>query len=316
MPSPVDSEYKVPEHPKAIVERYRKIREHARRSEGQEKLTAKALLGKMRAEYVGIREQVRKLDQAEAIAKANEHVARAAAAKAAAMQAGDTVPSAADQVAYWAGFIEETIAYIADHPNEPAPSAVAFAETMDLGPEGRIFTSIKRMGVRAVATWADGQIAERVRDLRAMQRDLDRGRLPAAVQRVVDKATGAKGKRRPKAKRKAAPPSRKRKKSMTVALLKKIEDECDVSVAESEDKDTGEELYEFELVVPKKLWSKLCENPEVLVGYMNGLADEDAEDPEDEPSDSGLGLDPDDPFPNDDDEPELPDEDEEDEDDE
>lgn len=141
-----------------------------------------------------------------------------------------------------------------------------------------------------------------------MQRDLERGKVPAAVQRAVDKARGRRG---AKKKRKPSPPSRKRKKSMAEALLKKLEDECDVSVAESEDKDSGEELYEFELIIPKSLWPKVVENPEVLVGYMSVLADDDADpDDEDEPSDSGLGLDPDDPFPNDDDEDEPEDLDE------
>lgn len=287
-----------------LVERYRKIREHARRSEGQEKKTARELLRKMEAESPDIRARVKAQDERDAVAKANEHVARAAAAKAAAMHgATNGTPSAADQVAYWSTFIEETIAYIADHPNEPAPSAVAFVETLDLGPTGRIFTSIKRMGARAAATWADAQIADQVATLRALQRDLenDPGRV---VRNVRDKLAGKKPKKKKRSPKR--PPSRKRKKSMSEALLAKLNEECDLRVSDSEDKDSGEELYEIELVIPQALWAKVKEAPEALVAYLNEALLDDTEDDEDD-EELPDELDPDDPFPNDtdDDEEEL-----------
>jgi hypothetical protein len=311
-------DFGIPVHDKAVVARYRKIREHARRSEGQEKETAKALLKKLRDQHLQIKVQAEQLDHAEAVAKANEHVAQAATARAAAMNGSGATSSssAADQIAYWSSFIEETITYIADHPDEPAPSAVAFVETLDLGEAGRIFTSIKKMGARTLAQWADNQIAELVDELLAMQRDFARGKLPAAVQNVVNRATS---KLRPKKKKKSSPqPARKRKKHMAEALLRKIEDECDCAVSESEDKDTGEELFEIELVIPKSLWPKIKESPEALVAYLvdalDDAGDDDEEEEEDdEPSDSGLALDPNDPFPDDDDEPTPEDADDDDE---
>lgn len=287
----------IPVHDKAVVDRYRKIREHARRSEGNEKQNAKVLLRKLGDMHLLLAKQVAKLDRDEAVAKANEHVARAAASRAAAMGSGPA--STTDQLAYWSGFIEETITYIADHPNEPAPSAVAFVETMDLGPEGRIFTSIKKVGVKALAAWADRQVANQVQTLRTMQRDLERGKLPRAVQQVVNRTTGKRSSKK-KPSKLTPPSSRKRKKHMAEALLAELEEECDVAISESEDTDTHEELYEFELVVPKALWPRIKANPEVLVAFLAGALDEDAED-DDEPSDSGLALDEDDPFPNDDD---------------
>ncbi len=263
-----------------VIARYRKVLAMAEspKTPKGERDNAARLLIKLERQHPDIVRAVEEIEHDEAVQRANEEVARRASVRAAAMGGFESDGSpkinigAADQIAYWSNFVESTIANIAAHPDAPVPSAAVFVETIDLGPPGKMATTIKRTVVRGLASWADRQIAERVVELRKAQRDIEAGKIPKALRT-----------------------NHKRRLRMAKADLEKrlADGDCDVALDEAVDTDTNEDLFKFEIVLPMAMWTDVVEYPDVFVAFLNevvadtGDTDEEEADEDDEEDESG-----------------------------
>lgn len=258
-----------------IIARYRKVRDRGRQTDSQgERANATKVLGQLEARYPGVKAALDAMETAEAQAKVNADFFRAAASRAAAQTGHTDAQSAMDQIAFWAKFVEETIASLAlDDPKKPLPSVIAYVETIDFG--AGMMSTVKRTAARGFASMADRQLQEQVDALRTMRQEAESGRIPRAIKRRI-----------------AAMADDTLKLTTAKQVRKALLDECDIEVAEVEDQEGNEEI-ELTLTIPKAVWAGIVLFPDVLTTKIDQMLGEPPDDDDDDADDGDEDEDPD-----------------------